>query len=503
MTSAVSVLDFGAVGDGITDDYPAIQAALDAVGNSGGSTVILPKVSGRYLISQGLKIPSHVTLEGCAPARYPFNAGNANSSALVAKFSDPFQWIIEPKTQVAQQSVPYNVMVTGGAQNDFTINCCVRNLVITSLEFDENGDRRVVPYGGIRMHGCPGSIVENVAIDNVGCGLLVNFSTGGSYVVHTLTHYYGVACWEDANANSFDVYATRKDPSLGQIIPNAYLMPFMSALDGGLISEGLSTNSHYNRPFGLVVGATGDRASVNSSFDVTIENFSGGVFQRRALAMTFGRLYVEGAPPTVDIVVVAARSAFNAATLHAYISAAPSPRWGSLFDIGNEVTARIAPNGMIFPESFGTVSLSDTTSIVLEGVKPSDGTQAVDTGFTPGAPLQQNIFYGESTPWHPLANAVMAGTTTMFLNSWSNVGGISVDAAYRLQGNTGAVQLRGFITGGPSGTAAFTLPMGFRPFKRRAFTTVGGDVVIDMDGTVTVYTTGGTVGLDGIGFDRV
>lgn len=501
MTSAVSVLDFGAVGDGVTDDYPFIQAALDAVGDSGGGTVILPKVSGRYLISQGLKIPSYVTLEGCAPARYPFNAGNLNSSALVAKFSDPFQWVIEPKTRVAQQPVPYNVMVTGSAQNDFTINCCVRNLVITSLELDESGNRRAVPYGGIRMHGCPGSIVENVAIDNVGCGLLVNFSTGGSYVVHTLTHYYGVACWEDSNANSFDVYSTRKDLSLGQIVPSAYLMPFMSALDGDLISEGLSTNNHYNRPFGLLVGATGDRASVNSSFDVTIENFSGGVFQRRALAMNFGRTYVEGPPPAVDIVMVAARSTFKAATLHAYISA-PGNLWGSLFDIGNEVSARIAPNGMIYPASFGTVSTSESTRIVLDGVKPNDGTQMGDNGFTPHAPLQPNVVYGDSTPWHPLSNPIVAGATSMFLNRWSNVGGVSVDAAYRLQGDTGTVQLRGFITGGSTGTAAFTLPAGFRPFKRRAFTTVGGDVVIDMDGTVTVYTVGGTIGLDGIGFDR-
>jgi hypothetical protein len=462
-------------------------------------------VSGRYLISQGLKIPSHVTLEGCAPARYPFNAGNANSSALLAKFNDPFQWVIEPKTRVAQQPVPYNVLVTGSAQNEFTINCCVRNLVITSLEFDENGNRRSVPYGGIRMHGCPGSIVENVAIDNVGCGLLVNFSTGGNYVVHTLTHYYGVACWEDANANSFDVYSTRKDTSLGQSIPNAYLMPFMSELDGHLISEGLSTNTHYNRPFGLLVGATGNRASVNSSFDVTVENFSGGIFQRRALAMDFGRLYVEASPPAVDIVMVAARSSFNAATLHADISEDGGMRWGSLFDFGNEVTARIAPNGMIFAANFGTVSSNDSTRIVLDGVKPNDGTHRTgvpDNGFTPNCPLQANVVYGFSTPWHPLTTPVADGTTTMFQNGWSNVGGVSIDAAYRLQGDTGAVQLRGFISGGPTGTISFTLPAGFRPFKRRAFRTVGGDIVIDMDGTVTAYTDGGTVGLDGIAFDR-
>jgi hypothetical protein len=46
----VSVKDFGAVGDGVTDDTAAIQAALDAVGVSGG-VVHFPASSGSYLFT--------------------------------------------------------------------------------------------------------------------------------------------------------------------------------------------------------------------------------------------------------------------------------------------------------------------------------------------------------------------------------------------------------------------------------------------------------------------
>ena len=46
LTEFVSVKDFGAVGDGVTDDTAAIQAALNYVNSNGGGTVYLPP--GRY-----------------------------------------------------------------------------------------------------------------------------------------------------------------------------------------------------------------------------------------------------------------------------------------------------------------------------------------------------------------------------------------------------------------------------------------------------------------------
>jgi hypothetical protein len=48
--TAVSVKDFGAVGDGVTDETAAVQAALDAVYDSGGGTVIA--TSGTYLLGE-------------------------------------------------------------------------------------------------------------------------------------------------------------------------------------------------------------------------------------------------------------------------------------------------------------------------------------------------------------------------------------------------------------------------------------------------------------------
>ena len=61
LRETVSVKDFGAVGNGVTDDTAAIQAAIDAVYNSFGGIVFLPQAV--YKIS-GITLRDGVTLQG-------------------------------------------------------------------------------------------------------------------------------------------------------------------------------------------------------------------------------------------------------------------------------------------------------------------------------------------------------------------------------------------------------------------------------------------------------
>src|SRR5262245_37633068 len=47
--TVLNVSEFGAVGDGVADDGPAFQSALDALADAGGGTLFVP--AGLYLIN--------------------------------------------------------------------------------------------------------------------------------------------------------------------------------------------------------------------------------------------------------------------------------------------------------------------------------------------------------------------------------------------------------------------------------------------------------------------
>lgn len=71
MSDWISVKDFGAVGDGVTNDTAAIQAAIDAVNAAGGGVLFFP--AGNYLCI-GLVLKSGVYLYGAAPYKYSSNS---------------------------------------------------------------------------------------------------------------------------------------------------------------------------------------------------------------------------------------------------------------------------------------------------------------------------------------------------------------------------------------------------------------------------------------------
>ncbi|MBI5092478.1 MAG: hypothetical protein HZB26_08540 [Candidatus Hydrogenedentes bacterium] len=80
-----NAVQMGAKGDGVADDTPAIQKALDAAAADGGGVVTLP--TGKYLIKTHLTITENVALEGTwrAPSRGVPETGGTTLLAVEGK----------------------------------------------------------------------------------------------------------------------------------------------------------------------------------------------------------------------------------------------------------------------------------------------------------------------------------------------------------------------------------------------------------------------------------
>lgn len=76
--AVANVLDYGATGDGTTDDTTAIQAAL----NSGASCIFIPE--GVYIISDTLQIPTRTTVRGASAALNQYNRSQQTGAILKA-----------------------------------------------------------------------------------------------------------------------------------------------------------------------------------------------------------------------------------------------------------------------------------------------------------------------------------------------------------------------------------------------------------------------------------
>ncbi|QGG55653.1 glycosyl hydrolase family 28-related protein [Paenibacillus sp. B01] len=73
--------DYGAAGDGLSDDTAAIQLALDTAGARGGGVVFLP--AGRYRLDGSLTVPTGVTLRG--DWTRPDDGGGVRGTVLEAR----------------------------------------------------------------------------------------------------------------------------------------------------------------------------------------------------------------------------------------------------------------------------------------------------------------------------------------------------------------------------------------------------------------------------------
>lgn len=177
---AVSVKDFGAVGDGVADDKAEIQAAIDAVSTAGGGVVFVPE--GTYTMSLRVTVKAGVTLAG------------AGIGATTLKVTDHDRVVV-----LEADSGIRNISLDANGQHDAVVN----KLSVLSV----SGDNCVIDtvevidgYSGISVGGADEATapsnteITNVYThDNVSRGLILDPFANGTIV-------NGIHSWGNGNA---------------------------------------------------------------------------------------------------------------------------------------------------------------------------------------------------------------------------------------------------------------------------------------------------------------
>jgi hypothetical protein len=243
LQDVVSVKDFGAVGDGLTDDTSAIQAAIDSITHTtwqgsaanmytkGGGTVYFPP--GRYKITSTLLVGQHCRLLGpSTKGFYLPSSSSYNGAVLVASFSNANSWVISSANYIVASGTlkGYKAAVSGTAELDlglvsFTHGIAIENLAITTTS---------LIYGGIRLQASPNSCLRNLHVTGVRFAYLINASWGvDCSSLFSLSSLAGFCASRDVNGLSVHGGYFNRDASTADVLDNTTRPDWMYTPDMG------------------------------------------------------------------------------------------------------------------------------------------------------------------------------------------------------------------------------------------------------------------------------
>jgi hypothetical protein len=203
LRDTVSVKDFGAVGDGVTDDRAAIQAAINAINTSGGGVVYLP--AGTYIVgdsgfdivsrSYGLLLKSNVSLVG----------SSIFTTTLKVKNNADIDLINTDPSSAQSNIVLRDLTLDGNESNQGVTPANGFNLWAKSItNFSIANVKSLNPASwGIRIDAC-----ERVQINNIYCDHSAESNSDGIHFVDTNNVTGGIIWIKSAGDDAFIIEAT-------------------------------------------------------------------------------------------------------------------------------------------------------------------------------------------------------------------------------------------------------------------------------------------------------
>ena len=198
----VTPQDYGAVGDGVTDDTTAIRSAFNAVNTAGGGTVFFPK--GVYVITPTIRIYSNTTVIGdkgesivivdqtYAQSGAMFQIGNSTSGAATTTNVHVRGMTFRGSETYGDPQGGLGIMGTWNAKHISFVDCLFQNNM----------------YCGIKLIDTSNVDIFNTRFEAVDCGVIAQ----GSWPVNDVTirgcHFTGLSSLNNfTNYNSESVSA--------------------------------------------------------------------------------------------------------------------------------------------------------------------------------------------------------------------------------------------------------------------------------------------------------
>lgn len=285
-----NVKDFGAVGDGVTDDRLAIQAALNTARLGGGGVVFLPP--GTYLVSSTAHPVSNQTCCLVVGAHTVLMGSGAQASTIKLKNASPNQVFI---------LINYSVTIPGSDQDiefcDFTVDGNDANQSTGTVDADygislyrvwrarhhrvtvknvfgvnnggngpngQNGEGLSFQCWGstdIRYTDC--DAYADVANDNTSDGFAANFSTNVHYKGCEAQNFgkgHGFALFHSYNLSLSACYAYR-NASCGFHTDFCNGVTFTGCFSGLVTGDNNNNSTDYEYPFPVAQTILGNGAS--------------------------------------------------------------------------------------------------------------------------------------------------------------------------------------------------------------------------------------------------
>jgi len=220
-----NVMDYGAAGDGQTDDAPAISAAIAAAGPGSaptGNTVWFP--AGRYLVGSGLVVPPAVTLQGAGWNTPGSQANTFAGSWIFVPAGAPFSPVTIAGSGGAVRNLAFNVpdQSTAGAPAPAQpmVHITANNALVEDM-FLYN------PYVGIYLDGAAQASIRRVFGQPLQYGIVIDRSQDTNYIdgIHFWPYWQPVKLPPAAYqlANGVAIYLLRCDnPHLSNIFAFNY-----------------------------------------------------------------------------------------------------------------------------------------------------------------------------------------------------------------------------------------------------------------------------------------